>query len=245
MNEAAFGPRYSLPSSTSRAGGIRSGQRLSHTLLALPLFFAFLPAAMATDDSFPSQQFVKYDKNSVSLAFNNLRAAEAAYLMRSTTGISIILPISTQSRTISLTLQDANVDQAVRSLLTALELNNSFLVYDRDGRLTGVIALEKAAIQPASEPQGPEEEMKNTSYRELSVKELESILRAFGRWKELTAEEQKAIQARLKTIPPSKVREQVIREYVRQVLEVREASAAGEEEPSTDMAMTQASIAAR
>lgn len=246
MNEAARRPRYSWHPSTDRGVGSRRGHRLRAAkliLLALPLFFPSLPAAMASDDSYPHQQFVKYDKDSVSLAFSNLRAAEAAYLMRSTTGIAITLPVATQSKTINLTLHGANVDQAVRSLLTALELNNSFLVYDRDGRLTGVIALEKAAIQAISQPQASVEDRKNTGYRELSVKELESILRDFGRWSELTAEEQKAIQARLKTIPPSKVREQVIREYVRQVLEVQDSAI--EEEQSGYTARTQAPIASR
>ncbi|MGH7828091.1 MAG: hypothetical protein ACREQ7_23290 [Candidatus Binatia bacterium] len=222
-----------LPVYDSRAIGL--------ALLTLSLFFPPIPRALATDDSYPSQQFVKYDKDSVSLAFSNLRAAEAAYLMRSTTGIAITLPPSSRTKVINLTLERANMDQAIRSLLTALELNNSFLVYDRDGRLTGVIALEKVA----SEATASDQEKKETSYRELTVKELESILRDFGRWSELGAEEQKTIHARLKTIPPSRIRDQVIRAYVRQVLEVPDDSSAADESPPKRTAATQASASSR
>jgi hypothetical protein len=196
-------------------------------LLIIALLLVPLARVFAIDDFYPDQQFVKYEKDNVSIAFTNLRASEAASLMRSTTGIAISLPASIERKTINLTLHGEKLDQAVRYLLKSLELNNSFLIYDGAGRLTRVVALEKAAIRSIS--QESEDDKKKTSYRELNVNEVESILRDFGRWSELTAEEQKTIHARLKTIPPSRVRDQIVQEYVRQVLEVADSPAMIEE----------------
>jgi hypothetical protein len=207
---------------------------LTFTLLSAPA------AAFENDDLYPNQQFVKYDNNSVSLAFSNLRAAEAAYLMRTSTGIAITLPTSAQTKLINLTLERANVDQAVRSLLTALDLNNAVLVYDRDRRLTGVIALE-TVVRPNPGAEISPEDRRKTNYRELTSKEFESIVRDLGRWNELTAQEQKLLHGRLKTIPPSKLREQIINEYVRQVLEVAEHASTSGEEPLRHAPSTQAS----
>jgi hypothetical protein len=216
----------------------------SSKLAKLFLLTLALPAApsavFAIDDLFPNQQFVRYEKDSVSLAFSNLRAAEAAYLMQSSTGIAITLPTSAQTRLINLTLERANVHQTVRALLAALDLNNSFLVYDRDGRLIGVIALEKV-VRPHAEAEISPGEKRRTTYRELTAKEFESILRDLGRWTELTAQEQKLIHGRLKTIPPSKLRDQIIKEYVRQVLDVAEHASTGSEEHLRHTSNTQPS----
>jgi hypothetical protein len=208
-------------------------------LFTLSVVFAPAPPALATDDFYPNQQFVKYEKDSVSLAFTNLRAAEAAYLMRSTTGIAITLPTSTQTKLINLRLERAKVDHAVRSLLTALDLNNAFLLYDRDGRLTGVIALE-TAVETVSTPEPTRQEKRNATYRDLTVKEFDSMLRDLGRWTELSAHEQRTIHGRLKTIAPSKVRDQLIKEYVRKVLEVSEGSTTTDEDDARSTSATQA-----
>ncbi len=183
----------------------------------------------AGDDLFSCEQYVKYDKDNVSVAFSNLRAADAAQLMHATTGISITLPAAIQSKTINLMLDSAKVDQAVRSLLTSLQLNNSFLVYDRNGKLKSVVALEKAANPPVTESQSSEEDQKKANNPELTAKERDSLLRDIGRWAELSADDRAAIHARLKTIPPSKDREQVVKEYVRLVLGI-----ADQEPPATE-----------
>jgi hypothetical protein len=218
----------------TRRARFRLGQRhesRTANVLLLALSLAFAPAAptFATDDFAPAQQFVKYDNDSVSLGFSNLRAVEAASLMRSSTGIAITLPPSTHNKLVTLRLQGAKIDQAVHSFLAALDVTNSFLVYDK-GRLTGVVALESVARpSPVSETSG--EDKRKTNHRELTVKEADSILRDIRRWSDLTAEEQKTIHARLKTIPPSRVRDQVIAEYVRRVLEVPEYSLVTDEDP--------------
>lgn len=217
--------------SSARSGVRRRRNNTSRAMILVPMMLLALlgiapSAALADDDYYPYQQFVKYDNDSVSVAFSNMRAAEAAYLIRSTIGVTITLPSSTRSKTVNLRLEGAKVDQAVRSLLTALELNNSFLVYDRDGRLTGVIALETAVSQPISESQPSEEDKKKTTHQELTSTERDSLLLDFGRWSELTAEERDSIHARIKAIPPSEDRDPLIREYIRQVLGVVEQQVA-------------------
>jgi len=190
-------------------------------LAALFLVYLFPASALMADDAFPEQQFLKYDQNVVSIAFNNLRAADAARWMRSTTGVAITLPTSAQTKPVNLRLEGARVDYAVHSLLTALQLNNAFLVYNPDGHLTGVIALEKTIHRPSGDS-APAEENKKKTPSQLTPQERESLLKEFARWSEISAEEQKSIQSRLKEIPPSKERDQVIKDYVRLVLGIPE-----------------------
>lgn len=186
-------------------------------LVSLPLCL-FPSSALTQDDFLPYQQYVKYNNDSISLALNNVRAGDAVQLMRSTTGVMISLPTSTQSRTITLAVDRARIDQAVESLLTALELNNSFIVYDPDGRLTDVIALEKGAPQSSSHSPPSGERKQKTEYQNLTAHEREALVREFRLWSKLSAEDRESIHARLKTIPASKERDDLIKEYVRLVL---------------------------
>ena len=212
--------------SVTRAPGRRrrhdaAGIRILGTAFWL-LVFMFPLSALSEDDFLPYQQFVKYDDDNVSLALNNVRASDAAQLMRSATGVMITLPTSTRSKTINLTLERAKMDQAIVSLLTALELNNSFLVYDRDGRLTDVIALEKGAPQILNKSLPSDEPEQKTEYKELTAPEREALVREFRLWSKLSADDRESIHARLKTIPRSKERDELVKEYVRLVLGVSE-----------------------
>jgi hypothetical protein len=197
--------------------GVSQAAELVLIVLSSFICASSLPA-LAEDDLDAYQQFVKYDNDSVSVAFSGLRASDAAQWVRATTGVAITLPTSTQSKTVNLRLEKTKVDQAVRFFLKALELNNTFLVYNRDGRLTDVVALEKTASQPASEARSTEEDKPKTDSLRLTSKERDALLRDFGRWTELTAEERDSVHARLRTIQPSEDRDQMVKEYLRQVL---------------------------
>jgi hypothetical protein len=192
---------------------------VTNVLFAASFLVYLLPApALTAEDIFPEQQFLKYDRDGVSVAFNNLRAADAAQWMRSTTGVAITLPTSAQTKPVNLRLEGARIDYAVHSLLTALQLSNSFLVYDPDGHLTGVIALEKTISRPAAETTPSEEDKKKKISKELTEQDREALLRDFDRWSEISTEEQKSIQTRLKEMPASKERDQVVKDYLRLVL---------------------------
>jgi hypothetical protein len=213
---------FFLPFAKSGRRGYGSGAKAAKLLLVTVSLLTFPSPGLTNDDADPDQQYIRYDNENVSVALNNVRAVDAALLMRSTTGVAITLPSSTISKTINLRFESAKVDYAVRTLLTVLQLNNSFSVYDGDGHLTEVIALDKAASHTPAEIQPAEEDKKNTVPKELTAQERESLLRDFGRWSEISAEEQKSIHSRLRNLPVSKERDQVIHEYVRLVLGVRE-----------------------
>jgi hypothetical protein len=207
----------------------RHGLRSIKVLFAASFLIYLFPApALTSEEIFPEQQFLKYDREVVSVAFNNLRAADAAQWMRSTTGVAITLPTSAQTKRVNLRLESARVDFAVHSLLTALQLNNSFLVYGPDGHLTGAIALEKTVSRASLEGTFGEENKKQTS-SEMTASEREALLRDFARWSEVSPEEQKAIQSRLKAIPASKERDQIVKEYVRLVLGIAEQASSATE----------------
>ncbi len=188
-------------------------------ILGLFVWWWPLPA-ISNDDLFLSHEFVTYKNESISLAFNNVRAGDAAFLMLSKTGVAITLPTSTHNKTVNLTLQNAKMDEAVHTLLASLELKNSFFVYDLAGRLTTVVALEKNISLTPPETLSPKEEENVVKFEELSAPEKEALVRDFRLWSKLSAEDRESIHARLRTIPPSRDRDQLIDEYVRLVLGV-------------------------
>jgi hypothetical protein len=228
MNPVANGSTVLYPFSVKRKRRqLRRSNPSAIELLAaiIALLICMYPSIALTEDDFlPFQQYVRYNNNdNVSLALTNVRASDAVQLMRSATGVRITLPTPTQSKTITLAVDRARMDQAIESLLTALDLDNSFLVYDRDGHLTGVIALDKGKTQSASNSQPPEEnEQQKSEYKNLTAPEREALVREFRLWSKLSAKDRDSIHARLKTIPPSKQRDDLIKEYVRLVLGVRE-----------------------
>lgn len=179
--------------------------------------------AWTQDDFLDYQQYVRYNnQDNISLALTNVRASDAVQLMHSATGVQITLPTPAQSKAVTLALDRARMDQAIESLLMALDLDNSFLVYDRNGHLTGVIALEKEETQSARDSQPPEEKENKQKpvYKNLTAPEREALVREFRLWPKLSAKDRDSIHARLKTIPPSKERDNLIKEYVRLVLGV-------------------------
>ena len=186
------------------------------SLLALLAFVVFKPAFAQEDIIYQS---VDYRDGEVSVAFDQAPVALALNAIHARTGVKIVLPASAENKLLNLRLNRLPLEPALRSLITSIGFKNFALMYDDTGRPSRAVvvggtedqvnltALTAAAEKPADEALTAEE-------RDRLQKELEH-------WSDLKKEERGRIEDRLKALPASEERDQLVKEYGRQVLEIK------------------------
>jgi hypothetical protein len=196
-------------------------KRLGFILASLVLWGA--PAAYPQEfDDAISHEAVEYRDGEISVAFEQTPVVVALSVIEASTGFQIIVPAAVENNLVNLRLHRLPLEPAFRSLISSIGFSNFALMYDADGRphravvldaqpeaLTSVEANSDDAV-PASEP--------------LATGEREKLQRELERWRELKQEERGRIEDRLKSLPPSDEREQLLQEYGRQVLGVKKQS---------------------
>jgi hypothetical protein len=175
--------------------------------------------AQTSEQAFDSQ-WVEYRDHHISVAFDRIPVGDALQAIREKTGFQFSLPSSADSKFLNLRLERSLLEPAVYSLLSNIGFRNFALIYDEHGRpnravvlgaqvdeLAGILADANQAAEPVAQPLKPEE-------RETLLKELE-------RWTELKQEQRGRIEDRLKSLPPSEEREQLVKEYGRKLLGIK------------------------
>jgi len=193
-------------------------KRLGFILASLVLWGAPAAYPQEFDDAF-SHEAVEYRDGEISVAFQQTPVVVALSVIEASTGFQIIVPAAVEKNLVNLRLHRLPLEPAFRSLISSIGFSNFALMYDADGRphravvldaqpeaLTSVEANSDDAV-PASEP--------------LATGEREKLQRELERWRELKQEERGRIEDRLKSLPPSDEREQLVQEYGRQVLGVK------------------------
>jgi hypothetical protein len=169
------------------------------------------------------QEWVEYRDGKISMAFNETPVELALDAIRVRAGLQITVPPATGNRLLSLQLNRLPLEPAVRSFITYIGFKNFALMYDEDGRPNRAVVLAAAADDSSgrliANAQRPEN--KDPISQPLTANEREKILKELGRWNELNREERGRIEDRLKTLPPSEEREQLVAEYGRQLLGIK------------------------
>jgi len=191
---------------------------LGFILISLVLWGAPAAYPQELDDAF-SHEAVEFRDGEISVAFQQTPVVVALSVIEASTGFQIIVPAAVEKNLVNLRLHRLPLEPAFRSLISSIGFSNFALMYDADGRphravvldaqpeaLTSVEANSDDAV-PASEP--------------LATGEREKLQRELERWRELKQEERGRIEDRLKSLPPSDEREQLVQEYGRQVLGVK------------------------
>jgi hypothetical protein len=186
-------------------------------LLAVPLLlFVGLPYGQPqTEDEKPSPDWVEYQDGEISVMFWQVPVELAVNVIQARTGFQIIVPGEAKSRTLSLYLTRVPVELAMRSLIASIGFNSFAMTYDRDGRPLRAIILEAL---PVAVDAAPADEQAPAEPPPLTVAEKNQLSASLKRWNELSEEARRGIQDRLRNLPPSEEREDLIKEYGRQVL---------------------------
>ena len=196
-------------------------QNFSPIGLAIALIFlSFGLAFPQADDPF-YREWIEYQDGKISVAFDRTPVEIALNIIQAKTGLQIVVPSSKERRLLNLRLSKLPLEPAVRSLVASIGFKSFALMYDETGRLERAVILDvRPEVHPASAADArvdagaePVEPLKPQERAQLQ-KELE-------RWTELQKEERDRIEERLKTLPPSDEREELVKEYGRQLLGIK------------------------
>ena len=182
---------------------------LSVFMLALGTF----SAAAQTDVDDYYQNWVDYKDGAVSVAFDQTPIPFALSALHAKTGVQIIIPPASEYRLVNFRVDHQPLEPAVRSLIMTIGYRNFALVYDDAGRPNRAIVVNTKPI-PA-----PLVAAKNeATIQPLSKEERDSLQRDLERWKDLKQEDRGRIEDRLKALPQTDEREELVKLYGRQVL---------------------------
>ncbi|MGZ8435038.1 MAG: hypothetical protein ACXWX7_14755 [Candidatus Binatia bacterium] len=183
---------------------------LTAGILLAPLATAAAFAQSGDEDFY--QQWVNIKDGEVSVAFNQTPVQFALDAFHAKTGFNIVVPASTESKTVNLRLHRQPFEPAVRSLISTIGYDNFAMVYDQKGRP------HSAVVLGARPPAGVEASNTAAPIAPLTIEERDRLKKEIDRWNELKQEERGRIEERLRNLPASEDREILVREYGRQVL---------------------------
>lgn len=169
------------------------------------------------------QPWVDYRDGKISVAFNEAPVVAALSAFRDKTGFEIILPAAADQQLLNLHLTGLPLEPAVRSLIQSIGFSNFALMYDKNGQPSRAIVI---APPPGNDPNpGAEAATKpgqaDAAAQPLTPEEREKLQKQLELWSELNQEVRGRIEDRLKSLPPSEEREQLVKEYGRQVLGIK------------------------
>ena len=165
-------------------------------------------------------QWVEYRDDHISLAFDQIRVVDALDAIRQKTGFQFTLPSSADSKLLNLRLERSPLEPAVHSLLSSIGFRNFALIYDERGRPKRAVVLGSEVDRAAGVP-GESSQTAEPVVQPLDPEERDTLQKGLERWGELKQEERGRIEDRLKTLPPSEEREQLVKEYGRKLLGIR------------------------
>jgi type II secretory pathway component GspD/PulD (secretin) len=173
--------------------------------------------AQNKDDDF-YQPWVDYRNGEISVAFDRTPVQFALQAFHAKTGFQIIVPSSAETKFVNLRLARQQLEPAVRSIISNIGYSNFALMYDKGGRPNRAVVLgaqvETLKSAPAQTPDSP--------VAHLTPEERDKLMKELERWSDLNKEERGRIEDRLKSLPASDDRDQLVRAYGQQVLGLTE-----------------------
>ncbi|HUR44492.1 MAG TPA: hypothetical protein VMZ27_01355 [Candidatus Saccharimonadales bacterium] len=168
------------------------------------------------------RESVEYEDGKISVDFDQTPLGVALNAIQIKTGLQITVPPATESKLLNLRLSRLPLEPAVRSLIASIGFRNFALVYDEEGYPKRAVVLDarpeaRATPAPASGTDSGAEPV----VEPLRAQERVQLQKELERWAELKQEDRSRIEERLKTLPPSEDREQLVKEYGRQLLGIK------------------------
>jgi hypothetical protein len=190
-------------------------------------FLGLQPAlAQAPLDSF-YREWVEYQDGRISVDFEQTPVALALNAIQARTGLQIIIPSVHESKLLNLRLSRLALESAVRFLIASIGFKSFALMYDEKGRPERAVVLgvtPEIRRDSAAAGASVEAGRAQAAVEPLTAEERAQLQKELERWNELQKEERSRIEARLKELPASEEREQLINEYGRQLLGIKSES---------------------
>ncbi len=190
--------------------------------IALVLAAVFLDAQPAFPQVIADtlyRESVEYEDGKISVDFDQTPLGVALNAIQVKTGLQITVPPATESKLLNLRLSRLPLEPAVRSLISSVGFRSFALVYDEEGLPKRAVVLEarpEIRVGPTADSSSAEPVVEP-----LRAQERAQLQKELERWDELKQEDRSRIEERLKTLPPSEDREQLVKEYGRQLLGIK------------------------
>jgi hypothetical protein len=191
---------------------MRSFAKTGFSLILLVFVGMTSAFAQSAEDEF-LRPWVDYRDGAISVAFTHVPVEFAVYAIQAQTGFQIVVPREAYGRTLNLRLRQLPLELAMRSLILSIGFRSYAFTYDRNGRPVQAIILEArpaVADKPASEPQP------------LTAAEKDQLSASLRLWNDLKDDARGRIEDRLRSLPPSEDREEMLKEYGRRVLGIKD-----------------------
>ena len=170
--------------------------------------------AQNQDDEF-YQPWVQFRDGEISITFDQTPVPFALDAIHAQTGFQIVIPTNAQTKVVNLRLSRQPLEPAVRSLISHIGYQNFAMMYDAAGRPNRAVVLGAQVEVPKNNASVKQAE---PTVVPLMAAEREKLQKDLERWAEQTEDERDRIEERLKTLPASAEREQLVEEYDRRIL---------------------------
>jgi hypothetical protein len=179
--------------------------------LILLLFFAAAPAFAQSADDEVFRPWIDYRDGAISVAFTHVPLEFAVSAIQARTGFQIVVPRAAYGRMLNLRLRELPLEMAMRSLIFSIGFTSYAFTYDTSGHPVRAVILE------AQPPEIPKPEPQPLTAAEKN--ELSASLKA---WHTLKDDARARIETRLRSLPPSDDGEDMLKEYGRRVLGIKD-----------------------
>ena len=192
---------------------MRKYLRVIPLLSALVLTSGVPARGQTVDETY--HEWVEYRDGEISLTFERIPIQFALHAIYAKTGFRIAIPSNNANKSLSLRLDRQPFEPAMRSLISTIGYKNFALMYDDNGRPNRAVVL---GAQAQTEPAARSTAESDTTPRSLTADEREKLQKDLARWSDLRQEERGRIEDRLKSLPVSDEREQLVKQYGQEVL---------------------------
>jgi len=173
------------------------------------------PAHSQSDTEDFYRPWVDYRNGAVSLAFVQTPIPFALSALHATTGFQIVMPPTSDEKFINLKINEQPLEPAVRTFITSIGYKNFAVMYDEKGRPNRAVVL---AVRPDNTGESAVATKSEPNAQPLSTEEQDKLQKDLERWTELKQEERGRIEDRLKNLPQSDERDQLVKTYGKQIL---------------------------
>lgn len=185
-------------------------------LLVSLAFSAGAPALAQTSNDDFYREWVDYRDGEISVDFEQTPVQFALLAIHAKTGFEIVMPAPSEAKPVSFRVKRQPFEPTMRSLIAKIGYKNFAFVYDDSGRPNRAIILGSQPVAAAEASAVVAK--KETPAHPLSTDERAKLQKDLERWNELKQEERGRIEDRLKSLPESEEREQLVKAYGLQIL---------------------------
>ena len=182
----------------------------------LSLIFLFFVAVTSASAQSPEGDFfrpwVDYRDGAISVAFTHVPVEFAVHAIHARTGFQMVVPREAYGKTLNVRLRELPLESAMRSLILSIGFTSFAFTYDRNGRPIRAIILEPRPYVP---------EKAASESEPLTAVEKDEITASLKLWKDLKDDARGRIEDRLRSLPASEDREEMLKEYDRLVLGIK------------------------